>query len=136
MELHPRLAADTGAIGETRDFWLRWMNDQRFPWVIVIPRCEGVLALHELEPGFQHVLMEGVNGCASCLEEITGADRINIGMLGNQVPQLHVHVVARFRDDACWPGPVWGNGTPRPYNEGELPSWLQGLREGISDLFR
>ncbi|MEY1663124.1 HIT family protein [Isoalcanivorax beigongshangi] len=130
--LHPRLEADTHAIGETSDMWLRWMDDQRFPWVIVVPKQHGVTEWYELPIESQHALLDMANRCGLYLKGLTGADKINIGALGNLVPQLHIHVIARRQDDACWPGPVWGQGEPQPYPTGQLPPWLPGLRERLS----
>ena len=57
---------------------------------------------------------------------------MNIGALGNLVPQLHIHVIARHDADPCWPGPVWGSGTVEPWPEGSQPSWINPLRERLS----
>lgn len=131
-DLHHQLAADTGAIGETQNVWLRWMNDQRYPWVIVVPKVEGIEEWYQLSVEQQQGLLEVVNRCAKHLQTLTGAEKINIGALGNKVPQLHVHVIARFSDDAAWPGAVWGKGEAEPLAEGEQPSWVSPLRDRLS----
>lgn len=131
-DLHERLAEDTKAIGETAQVWLRWMNDQRFPWVVIVPKIEGVTEWYQLSEEQQQYLLKVVNRCAKHLQRLTGADKINIGSLGNLVPQLHVHVVARFVDDVAWPGAVWGQGPALPWADGEQPSWLGPLRERLS----
>lgn len=131
-ELHSRLAADTHSLGETPDCWIRWMNDQRFAWVVIVPKREGVRECHELESSLQHDLLDLVNRCALNLQALTGAFKMNIGALGNVVPQLHIHVIARHEADPCWPGPVWGNGVVEPYSEGEEPSWLSEMRQRLS----
>ncbi|MEE3319388.1 MAG: HIT family protein [Pseudomonadota bacterium] len=125
--LHPRLAADTRALGETGLCWLRWMNDQRFAWLIIVPKRDGLREWHHLPTDEQRQLLTQVNTLAGQLETVTGADKINIGALGNMVPQLHIHVIARFEGDPCWPGPVWGQGQPEPWAEGEQPGWLDKL---------
>ncbi len=58
------------------------------------------------------------------------ADKMNIAALGNVVPQLHVHVIARYEGDAAWPAPVWGNGPPQPYD----PPGLEGVRAFVATL--
>lgn len=131
-DLHERLAEDTKAIGETAQVWLRWMNDQRFPWVVIVPKIEGVTEWYQLSEEQQQYLLKVVNRCAKHLQRLTGAHKINIGSLGNLVPQLHVHVVARFVDDAAWPGAVWGQGSALPWGDDEQPSWLAPLRERLS----
>ncbi|OJH06855.1 MAG: histidine triad protein [Alcanivorax borkumensis] len=125
--LHPRLAADTGALGETDLCWLRWMNDQRFAWIIVVPKRDGLREWHHLPMDEQQALLAQVNDLAGQLERITDADKINIGALGNMVPQLHIHIIARYVDDPCWPGPVWGQGTPQPWADGQVPVWIAEL---------
>ena len=125
--LHPRLAADTRALGETELCWLRWMSDQRFAWLIIVPKREGLREWHHLQADEQLVLLKQVNALAAQLETVTGADKINIGALGNMVPQLHIHVIARFEGDPCWPGPVWGQGQPEPWAEGDQPDWIDKL---------
>jgi diadenosine tetraphosphate (Ap4A) HIT family hydrolase len=125
--LHPRLAADTGALGETDLCWLRWMNDQRFAWIIVVPKRDGLREWHHLPMDEQQALLAQVNDLAGQLERITDADKINIGALGNMVPQLHINIIARYVDDPCWPGPVWGQGTPQPWADGQVPGWIAEL---------
>ena len=125
--LHARLAADTRALGETDLCWLRWMSDQRFAWLIIVPKRDGLREWHHLPDSEQVVLLKQVNALANQLESITGADKINIGALGNMVPQLHIHVIARFEGDPCWPGPVWGQGQPQPWPDNEQPDWINQL---------
>lgn len=129
--LHPVLEADTGAIGETAEYWLRWMDDRRFPWVIIVPKEPDIREWHELSHEAQHALLDMVNRCSQQLQMLTGAEKMNIGALGNMVPQLHVHVIGRSSDDPCWPGPVWGQGTRQPWGE-EQPPWLAALRDRFS----
>ncbi|MDX1803058.1 MAG: HIT family protein [Alcanivorax sp.] len=125
--LHPRLAQDTRPLAETEMCWIRYMNDQRFAWLVVVPKREGLREWHHLPAAEQQALLTLVNAMAGQLEQVTGADKINLGALGNLVPQLHVHIIARFQDDPCWPGPVWGQGSPEPWPDGEAPQWLARL---------
>lgn len=130
--LDQRLLRDTRPLAETTDFWLRWMNDRRFPWVVVVPRVVDIHEWYQLEAEHSQALLKCVNQCAQQLQAITGADKINIGALGNQVPQLHVHVIARFTDDPCWPGSVWGQGVSLPWGSDESPPWLASLKQGLT----
>lgn len=108
------------------------MNDRRFPWLVLIPKVADVREWHDLPSARQHDLLDLVNRCALHLQALTGAVKMNIGALGNMVPQLHVHVVARNPEDACWPGPVWGCGQTLPYEHGEEPAWVKPLRQRLS----
>ena len=107
------------------------MNDQRFAWLIVVPKRDGLREWHHLPAEEQVSLLQQVNGLATELERVTGADKINVGALGNMVPQLHIHIIARFEGDPCWPGPVWGQGAPVPWPDGQCPDWLAGLDVGV-----
>jgi diadenosine tetraphosphate (Ap4A) HIT family hydrolase len=51
---------------------------------------------------------------------LPGVEKLNVGALGNMVPQLHVHVIGRFKGDPAWPGPVWGHSPPVPWPDPAL----------------
>lgn len=133
FELHPRLQADTQSLGETSLCWIRWMDDQRFPWLVLVPKRQSIREWYELDNQEQHELLDLMNRCALHLQVLTGASKINLGALGNLVPQLHIHIIARQENDPCWPGPVWGNGATEPWPTGGQPDWLKPLRERLSD---
>lgn len=126
-QLHPRLAADTRALADTEFAWLRYMNDSRFAWLVVVPKQADLREWHELSPADQQRLLTLVNHLSHALQQVTGAAKMNLGALGNLVPQLHIHIIARNPGDACWPGPVWGQGQPEPYAAGVEPDWLAPL---------
>ena len=115
FELDPRLAADTVPLLELPLSSARLMNDARFPWIVLVPRREGAREIHELPWADQRRLLRETGAAARALVAAASPDKINVGALGNVVAQLHVHVVARFRGDAAWPGPVWGSGAAKPY---------------------
>lgn len=95
------------------------MNDRRFPWLILVPEREGVREIHELPPADRAALIEEIARAGEALARLFRPDKLNVGALGNVVPQLHVHVVARAAGDPAWPGPVWGSGAAVPYEEDE-----------------
>jgi diadenosine tetraphosphate (Ap4A) HIT family hydrolase len=113
--LDPRLAADTLVVGDLPLCRVLLMNDSRFAWLILVPRRIGLIEIHDLSAQDRAVLIEEAAFAGDKLKNLAGAKKINIGALGNIVSQLHVHVVARFEDDAAWPGPVWGAGRAAPY---------------------
>ncbi len=96
------------------------MNDRRFPWLILVPEREAVREIHELSPADRATLVEEIARAGEALDRLFHPDKLNVGALGNVVPQLHVHVVARAAGDPAWPGPVWGSGAAVPYSEEEL----------------
>jgi len=114
--LHPRLAADTLPIGDLPLCRVLLLNDRRFAWMVLVPRRANAVEIHELAPKDRAALIEEVAAAGAALKNYCGADKINIGALGNIVSQLHVHVVARFAADPAWPGPVWGFGAAVAYD--------------------
>jgi diadenosine tetraphosphate (Ap4A) HIT family hydrolase len=115
--LDPRLAADTIPLGDMAFSRVLLMNDSRFPWLILVPRRAGLVEITDLTPFERRALFEEAALAADRLKLLTGAKKINIAALGNVVPQLHVHVIARFETDAAWPAPVWGVGAVEPYRD-------------------
>jgi diadenosine tetraphosphate (Ap4A) HIT family hydrolase len=113
--LDARLAADTIGIGDLGLSRLLLMNDERFLWLVLVPRRDDLSELIDLDESDRAILIEEVAAVAGVLKGRPGVDKINIGALGNVVRQLHVHVVARSIGDAAWPGPVWGSGAPVRY---------------------
>jgi len=125
--LHPTLARDTVEIAALPLCRLLLMNDRRFPWLILVPERESLREIHELAPADRAELVEEIAGTSAALTRLFQPDKVNVGALGNLVPQLHVHVVARFAADAAWPGPVWGSGAAVPYGEAELAALCERL---------
>ena len=131
FRLHTRLSADSLHVASLALSQLRLMNDRRFPWLILIPMRQDVTEVHQLNTKDQQALMAESSLVARLLEEMFRPDKINIAALGNLVPQLHWHLVARNRDDHCWPGPVWGCGQPLPYSEQERLALLHKIRQRL-----
>ncbi|NKI34503.1 HIT domain-containing protein [Wenzhouxiangella sp. XN79A] len=117
FEIDPRLAADSLPVIELDLCEVRLINDARYPWLILVPRRAGLVELIDLSADDRARLAEEVDRCARVLKSRTGADKMNVAALGNQVPMLHVHVIARFRGDDAWPGPVWGVLPASPYSD-------------------
>jgi diadenosine tetraphosphate (Ap4A) HIT family hydrolase len=119
--LHARLDADCLVLGDLPVSRLLLMNDRRFPWCILVPRFADLTELHEVPGGARLALMEEIEAVSRTLLRECGATKINVGALGNLVPQLHVHVIGRRPDDAAWPGPVWGSGAAIAYEDKSHP---------------
>lgn len=116
FELHSRLAADAAFVADWKLCRVLLMNDARYPWLILVPRRNDVAEIFELAPEDREMLMAEIAFASERLKHYTHAAKINVGALGNLVPQLHIHIVARNPGDAAWPGPVWGNGSAEPYS--------------------
>lgn len=110
FELHPRLAADTALVADWTLSRVVLMNDARYAWLVLVPRVRDAVELFDLSEADRRELIEEIARAARLLKGASGATKINVGALGNLVPQLHVHIVARHPGDPAWPGPVWGHG--------------------------
>ncbi len=126
--LDPRLANDTQWICDWPLCSLLLMKDRRYPWIILVPRANGASEIFDLAPAEQAALWREVTHAAELLKSLTKCRKINIGALGNVVAQLHVHIVAREKDDFAGNGPVWGQGTAVPYPDEELEAVATRLR--------
>src|ERR1700722_5759912 len=115
FSLHKQLEADSILIRNLGLSQLRLQNQKAVPWLILVPRRVEVTEIHQLNAEDRAALMEEMTQAARALEKLYAPDKINIAALGNIVPQLHVHVVARFTKDSAWPAPVWGKFAPDPY---------------------
>ena len=133
--LHSRLASDTVFIADWPLCRVLLMNDQRFAWIILVPRRTDVSDIFDLDEASRSLLTGEIARAAERLKLWAKArgpcDKINIGIIGNVVPQLHVHVVARAKTDAAWPGTVWGMGTAIPYAAPELSRVAAELRDRL-----
>lgn len=115
FQIDSRLEADSLPVVDLGLSSLRLMNDQRFPWLLLIPRRASKEEVLDLIDQEQLELWDEVRRVARVLRSEFAPSKLNIAALGNQVRQLHVHVIARFEDDPAWPNPVWGVGTAAPY---------------------
>jgi diadenosine tetraphosphate (Ap4A) HIT family hydrolase len=123
-----RLCADTVPVCDLPLSAVRLMRDARFTWAVLVPRIAGAVEIADLAAAERQVLMEEVAQVSQALRRVVRCDKLNIGALGNVVAQLHVHVVARRKGDAAWPGPVWGSGPAQPYAAGDQDRIVNALR--------
>ena len=131
FKLDEQLANDTVKVGDMPLSSVLLMNDSRFPWAILVPRREGLIELHDMIETDRNRLMSEAVTVSAALQKLTGASKMNIAALGNVVRQLHVHVIARNTDDDAWPRPVWGVGTPAPYDESEAQACAAALKDAL-----
>ena len=128
--LHPQLAADTALVCDLPLSRLLCMNDANFPWLILVPRREGATELFDLGAD-QAALTDEIALVSRALKDETRCDKLNVAAIGNVVPQLHIHIVARTRHDALWPKPVWGAAARRPYDAAGLERFVTAIRERV-----
>src|SRR5215472_8936434 len=129
--LHPQLARDTILLGDLPLSRVLIVNDANWPWLLLVPRRPGVSEIIELDEVEQAQLMTEIARTARVLKAVTQCDKLNIAALGNVVPQLHVHIIARRAGDAAWPRPVWGVMQPLPHDAEEVQALISALRRKI-----
>lgn len=130
--LHPQLAADTCLVTSLPLCECLLMNDSRFCWLILVPRLPGLRDLHEIPPAHRGQVFAEIDAASRALASASAPYKINVAALGNQVEQLHIHVIARHRDDPAWPNPVWGSGTPAPYSARDRQALSDALRAELA----
>ena len=133
--LHERLEADTHAIVDWPVSSVRLMNDATYPWLILVPRQNEIRELYELSQADRNQVMEEISQASKVLNGLYGLDKINVGAIGNMVPQLHIHVIARTVSDPSWPGPVWGAHPPKPYDDETFSATLRTLSKALEGVF-
>ena len=130
-ELHPQLAADTHPLAALALCDLRLMDDANYPWLVLVPRLPAARELIDLEPAQRRQLSDEIDLASRLLRDVFRPFKLNVAALGNLVPQLHVHVIAREEGDPAWPAPVWGRVAARPYAPEELVARMQGLQHAL-----
>ena len=110
-------------------------NDSRYPWFILVPRASNLTEMYQLTDVDQAQLMTEISCVSRYLKDELTAHKVNVGALGNVVPQLHIHVLGRDPSDATWPGPVWGVGTIEPYSQEVLHGYVQRSQQWIARFY-
>jgi diadenosine tetraphosphate (Ap4A) HIT family hydrolase len=103
------------------------MNDANYPWFILVPRVDGVKESIDLNEQQQLQLMQESAQLQKLLKDVFSPDKLNVAALGNMVPQLHIHHIARYKSDIAWPKPVWGLQPADPYSQQDLVSLIEKL---------
>ena len=124
---HPQIEADSVFVRDLPLCQLRLQNQSLLPWLLLVPRRAEV-EIYQLPASDQVQLTQEIALASKVLTELFGPDKINVAALGNVVPQLHVHIVGRFKNDAAWPKPVWGNLPNEPYGVDELDAMVSKLK--------
>ena len=129
--LHPQLADETVPVCDLDLCRVLLSRDATYPWLVLSPRREGLRDLHDLSEADGVAALAEIRRCSQALVDLFEPDKMNVAALGNQVPQLHIHIIARFSTDPAWPGPVWGKVPPVPYDEVERDALIARLRAAL-----
>lgn len=132
FSLHPQLEQDCFFIGDLDLCRLLLMNDRNYPWCILVPRRSNKRDLFELNETDQGQFMFESSLVSRTMMNLFQGEKMNVAALGNMVSQLHVHHIVRFKKDACWPRPVWGEVTPIAYVDEEAESRVADIRKLLS----
>lgn len=132
--LHEKLAADCALVTDWPLSRVLLMNDTTYPWLILVPRLPGLRDLDDLTPPSLQEAAREIQSLSKVMKEIFKPTKMNVAALGNMVPQLHIHVIARFEDDPAWPGPVWGVQPPEPYESEALEARVSSLRRALDSV--
>ncbi len=129
--INPRLEGDSLFVADLPLCAVRLMKDANYTWLLLVPRRSDLVEIIDLEEQDQTQLMREISQVSHVLRQVTDCEKLNVAALGNQVSQLHVHVIARFRSDAAWPGPVWGVAPAKSHDPDEADSLIDKLRGAI-----
>jgi diadenosine tetraphosphate (Ap4A) HIT family hydrolase len=129
--LHPQLQRDTINIGDLPLSRVLIINDANYPWMLLVPRRSSAAEIIDLDEVEQAQLMTEIARVGRALKTVTQCDKLNIAALGNVVPQLHVHIIARHQGDIAWPRPVWGQAPPLAYDNADLEKFVSAVRRKI-----
>jgi len=135
-KLHPQLLADTTLLGRGALCHLLLSNDANYPWCILVPDRDGIREIHELNNEDQALLLREITQLSRAMAQVFDADKMNIAALGNAVAQLHVHCIARYKNDPAWPDPVWGKLPAKPYSETGREQVLSKLRAALGASYQ
>ena len=108
FKLDKRLEKDSLLIKELKRLQIRLMDADEIFWILLIPKKPYLMELSDLNINERNYLMNFAVDLGKYIKSSENYDKVNIGMLGNVVSQLHIHVVLRKIEDVAWPGPVWG----------------------------
>ena len=133
FELNSRLLRESTFVTKLTLSQVRLNNDSRFPWLILVPEIAGLKELHEIPEEHQTIVHKEMNFCSTVLQKFTSAEKMNVAALGNLVPQLHIHVIARKHNDSAWPQPVWSAGDAKPYEKKSLVKLAEELKDRLSN---
>jgi diadenosine tetraphosphate (Ap4A) HIT family hydrolase len=130
-QLHPQLATDAVPVIELPLCEVRLMDDANHPWLVLVPRVAAAVELIDLDATQRAQLTSEIDTACRALKALFEPHKLNVAALGNLVPQLHVHVIARYREDIAWPKPVWGAANARPYAPEALVERVRALAAAL-----
>ena len=124
MKVNERIEADSVYICTLKLSELRLLRDGDLDWFILIPLKDNKVEWCDLDMDDQFELTREIDLLSKSLKKL-GYDKINIGSLGNIVPQLHIHVIGRKKSDRAWPGAIWGTSALKEFDPSRVDFWKE-----------
>jgi diadenosine tetraphosphate (Ap4A) HIT family hydrolase len=132
--LDARLATDAVFVSDLPLCQLRLIDDARYPWFVLVPRRAGIREIYELDAVDRAALLEESCVLAEAMMRVFAPTKLNVAALGNVVPQLHVHHIARYSGDDAWPAPVWGKHPALAYTDDARDARIAVMREALAGI--
>lgn len=123
FNLSPVLERDSILVKELSLCQVRIIKDGELDWFILVPQINGIKEIFQLSEVDQITLLSEINHISKVLDATVGPDKLNVAAIGNMVPQLHIHIVARFKEDRAWPGTIWGTSSNIAFSETKVEAW-------------
>jgi diadenosine tetraphosphate (Ap4A) HIT family hydrolase len=131
-QLDPQLKADTVPVTDLALCSVLLNDDANYPWLILVPRRPGMVELIDLNDADRTTLWSEIAQASRALKSVTKCHKLNVAQLGNQVAQLHIHIIARETADAAWPAPVWGKAPRKAYEAKERNRLVSELKDKLA----
>jgi len=106
-KVNKHLLRDSHFIADLKLCNIRLIDNSKFPWIILIPRRKKITDITELNTKDQILLMQEIVFCSKIMKKMFKTSKLNVEKIGNIVPQLHIHIIARSKKDSTWPLSVW-----------------------------
>jgi len=133
FKLHERLDKDCLLVGQFDLSLLLISRDANYPWLILVPKRENITEIYQLNDIDRQQLLHESCVLSQVMTELFAPDKLNIAALGNVVPQLHIHHIARYQSDVAWPKPIWGVVPADNYDPDMLAARCENLRQSLKN---
>jgi diadenosine tetraphosphate (Ap4A) HIT family hydrolase len=133
--LHPQLANDCFELADFPLCKLLLCNDSAYPWFILVPKVNDITDIYQLDWQQQQQFLNESSLLSELVMQAFIGDKMNVAALGNVVEQLHIHHVVRYKNDASWPKPIWGQQPLTPYTDMELAALKEKILPKLAVVF-
>ena len=127
MKIAPEIERGSIFIKDMKLSQLRLLKDGDLDWFLLIPRKENMIDWSDLTLEDQSILCSEITEVSNLLKAAVAPDKINVGSLGNMVPQLHIHIIARYKNDRAWPAAIWGTQSIKDFDQERVDYWKSKL---------